>query len=465
MSIEDLKGKLVCAKCIGDAVVKGRIADEGENGQCSYCEEEDTPCLPVDEIATMVNAVYRKYFSLGEEYAYFQPESDKPSFDHEGDPPSVIVKDEILEVENEEIAEDVVAINSDNEGHAVYREGDPPAFDESLNYAPRPIYDSHHSDSWQKFCEAVKHKSRFFNTDAKALLSDILQDLEKLSTSDGRSPIRIVGGDAGKQAIFRGRRADTASDVNRICLFPATEFGPPPTTRTPAGRMNPAGIPVLYASLDRKTCLAELRVPIGGRAVTAEFDILRPIRVLDLTALRRAFRSLSRFSNDYERLASHLRFLREFDDEISKPVLPSDELLEYIPTQAFIEFLGAAHTPPFDAVIYSSTQTGAEGKNIVVLPRAVVIERPTKIFQGRPFSWAMMDDDTYMLYEGADSDAEKDRFQTFEETSSEFFGEDAAVRFVEDSLQIHTITAIEHVFETADVEIMEKGKGDSHSDF
>ena len=172
------------------------------------------------------------------------------------------------------------------------------------------------------------------------------------------------------------------------------------------------------------------------------------------------------FSDDYEKLASHLRFLREFDAEISKPVLPSDELLEYIPTQAFMEFLGAAHTPPFDAVVYSSTQTGAEGKNIVVLPRAVVIEPPTKTFEGRPFSGATLDDDTYMVYEGTDSDSEKDRFEKFEGIPSEFFAQEApAVRFVEDSLQIHTITAIEHVFDTVEVEIMEKRTDETPPDF
>ena len=53
-----------------------------------------------------------------------------------------------------------------------------------------------------------------------------------------------------------------------------------------------------------------------------------------------------------------MRFLEEFHRRISRPVLPSDEALEYLPTQAIAAYV--AGVMGLDGVIYASTQVGAE---------------------------------------------------------------------------------------------------------
>jgi len=65
-----------------------------------------------------------------------------------------------------------------------------------------------------------------------------------------------------------------------------------------------------------------------------------------------------------------LAFLQKFSAEISKPISPHKEPLDYMPTQAFAEYLSNYYEPKIDAVIYSSTQTNGKGKNIVFLNRA-----------------------------------------------------------------------------------------------
>ena len=49
--------------------------------------------------------------------------------------------------------------------------------------------------------------------------------------------------------------------------------------------MNPTGVSVFYGAFNAKTCLAEIRLPVGATAVTASFRVVRPINVLDLTVL------------------------------------------------------------------------------------------------------------------------------------------------------------------------------------
>ena len=61
-------------------------------------------------------------------------------------------------------------------------------------------------------------------------------------------------------------------------------------------------------------------------------------------------------------------FLRSFHDEISKPVDPNDEAIDYIPTQVFSEYLRYIQKTDsgkkYDGIIYKSSLTTK--KNIVL---------------------------------------------------------------------------------------------------
>jgi hypothetical protein len=461
MTIADIKEKLVCADCIGDYVLTEEVSGTGVIETCSYCNTEEVPCMELDDLASRVDEVYREHHQPGEEYAYFQSGSDKPSYDTCGSSPTEIVE-RMIEPTYHEIAEDIVAINSHDEQYDVVRDGATAFFDEFYNYAETPIFDQYHSDLWSKFCMTVKHKSRFFNVDAKDLLNEILEDVGELKTVKDALPIREIGPTNGEETIFRGRRADSQSEINKICISPAVRLGPPPKAKTPAGRMNPAVSPVLYGSLDRKTCIAELRAPIGSTVLTGEFKLLKPIRVLDLTALSGAYRLLSLFASDFEEHASHLKFLRRLDSEISKPILPSGEQIEYIPTQAFVEYLASLCDPPFDGLIFSSAQSGNEGKNIVIFPHAIKLQIPDDFSMEVVYSHSQsLWDKDFVLLKGDESDLVGDNYQKFVKysiTPSEFFSDGPIIQFVSDSVRVHTIQAIEYQADTHSLVVYEKSK-------
>ena len=170
--------------------------------------------------------------------------------------------------------------------------------------------------------------------------------------------------------FFGGRGARSKKSRINLCLNPYQELIAPPNHLAPTGRMNPAGISVFYGALDRDTCLSELRLPVGDVAVSGKFELLKPLTVMDLSVLSDVYKELSLFDPDFEGKAGHLKFLRRFEEEVSRPIYPGDELLEYVPTQVLVEYLANYHDPNIDALIYSSTQTDGAGKNIAIFSHA-----------------------------------------------------------------------------------------------
>lgn len=138
--------------------------------------------------------------------------------------------------------------------------------------------------------------------------------------------------------------------------------------------MNAAGITNFYASFDKDTCVAELRTAVGGQVVIGKFEIIRPVRVLDLTVLETASSSLSYFEENFRRLHAYSSFLKGFHAEIKRPVLPGQESLEYLPTQFVCEYLWRRVEPRLDAMIYGSSQLSGGANNIVLFPHASDVE-------------------------------------------------------------------------------------------
>jgi hypothetical protein len=68
-------------------------------------------------------------------------------------------------------------------------------------------------------------------------------------------------------------------------MRPDRHLGSPPSGAAAAGRMNARGISVFYGANDPRVALAEVRPPVGSRVAVARFEIIRPLRLLDLTAL------------------------------------------------------------------------------------------------------------------------------------------------------------------------------------
>lgn len=148
-------------------------------------------------------------------------------------------------------------------------------------------------------------------------------------------------------------------------------MGPPPKEKASAGRMNPAGIPYLYAAFDKTTARREIGV--NGRTTktvfTATFALTEPLWVMDLSTLP-PLPSVFDIANKEAR--EQALIVRDFVKAISTPVTKDGhEHIDYVTSQVICEYLAQVfeleESRKLGGLIYpSSVHKG--GKNLVVFP-------------------------------------------------------------------------------------------------
>jgi hypothetical protein len=149
---------------------------------------------------------------------------------------------------------------------------------------------------------------------------------------------------------------------------PDIESGPPPFEMATAGRMNARGISVFYGATEANVALAEIRPPVGSRVLIGKFELLRPMRLLDVAALESVFVKGSIFDAGYIRRLEQAKFLGHLSRRITMPVMPDDEPSNYLITQAIADYLAAE--VKLDGIIYPSAQAGENAQNVVLFRHA-----------------------------------------------------------------------------------------------
>jgi hypothetical protein len=153
--------------------------------------------------------------------------------------------------------------------------------------------------------------------------------------------------------IYRGRTANETADALKILRDPVRELGTPPAGRRRGGRLNAPGIPVFYGARSLPTLRSELRPAVGSYIAHGEFEVIRPLRLLDLAVFATEPCSSSILGGRYHELLEWRLFFQRLQHIISRPVVPGGEEAEYLPTQVFAEFLSQNG---FDGLIYRSAQ-------------------------------------------------------------------------------------------------------------
>lgn len=203
--------------------------------------------------------------------------------------------------------------------------------------------------SWERFCETVKHKRRFFfhsdGTDDRDSYTpaSLLEAIARISQRMG-----LIRDLPIKTRLWRAR-----PDIVRGRKISAVDFGPPPVhLALQSNRMNPPGIPMLYLASTAKTALCETR---ANKARVGQWKIARPLRVLDLRQLPDVPGYFSD-ADRTDRLA--LRFLIRFADDVMTPVARDQHVhVDYLPSQVVTEFFRDFEFEEgrLDGIAYGST--------------------------------------------------------------------------------------------------------------
>ncbi|WP_022929871.1 RES family NAD+ phosphorylase [Patulibacter americanus] len=209
-----------------------------------------------------------------------------------------------------------------------------------------------HSNAWARFTEDLMHRSRYFPAAASNL-----EFFEQIVTSRAR---RVKPG----VTFFRARVCETPDGL------PPSQMSMPPAPLATAGRANPIGIPHLYLAREPETSIRECRAVQHHFVTVAEFKTTAPIRVLGLDD----FSPLDPFEieNDAASRLDAARTIERLGRELQRPVRPTDNEVEYVPTQwlaSLVQHLG------LDGILYSSS-LHPSGTNAVLFDDGLVAVDP-----------------------------------------------------------------------------------------
>jgi len=209
-------------------------------------------------------------------------------------------------------------------------------------------------DFW-KFEQATKYKTRYVHSpEVEVFLDTVLQTTEKRVEILAQEQIlwRAQLG-CGWEPIYEGGEY---IDDNPVPHSPKRMK--PLIGRASEGRANPKGIPYLYLSTNRDTALAEVRPWIGSFISIGQFKTLQELRLVNCTTDQQGFFWYFKEPSAEEREKS---VWADIDQAFARPVNPSDDIADYVPTQIIAELFKANK---FDGITYRSSL--GDGHNITL---------------------------------------------------------------------------------------------------
>lgn len=361
--------KRICHECVGEPYLAEKIAASGRPARCTYCDETG-PTWSVSELADQIEAAFERHYTRTPE----QPEHSymfQHGWEREGTPVVDAIEDAATIAR--EAAEDVQdALNKRHRYSESAFIGEETEFCTGSHYEETFAGDHNWHREWREFENSIRSEARFFSKAAAGHLAKVFGAIDKLQA--GASQLVIQAGPGHRlKHLFRARVFQTLEGVKKGIGRPDTELGPPPSKLASAGRMNAAGIAVFYGATRAHVAIAEVRPPVGSHVVVAKFDLTRSVKLLDLTALSNLVEDGSIFDPQYRERLSRAAFLRFLGHQMTRPVMPDDQTLDYLPTQAIADFLATENEPTFDGIIFQSAQiTG--GRNVVLFRKASRVE-------------------------------------------------------------------------------------------
>lgn len=379
MTHEDLDGeesicRRLCASCVGESFLKAMIRKEGDVAPCDFCERRKGRTFTLEQMADRVEAAfadhYVKTLDQPDELESMAIRYGELDWSRRGDPVGEAIQmaamiDEPPATAIAEILANRNATFAPDELHEE-QEFDPDSHYERLD----SVQDDHFHRDWERFEQSLKSEARFFSRKAEQVLSDIFSDVTEARTKLGTSVIVTAGPETAITMVFRARVFQSRDRLEAALARPDRELAPPPSKEARAGRMNARGVPVFYGATDPRIAMAEVRPPVGANVIVGRFEIVRPLRLLDVAALGKVFVEGSVFDPTLAGRARRASFLATLSRRIVRPVMPDAEDFEYLVTQAMADYLADQPNFALDGILFPSVQSKAKGFNVVLFHKA-----------------------------------------------------------------------------------------------
>jgi hypothetical protein len=375
----DLKMQNLCFRCTAEEYLSNEIKKHGKRAQCGYCGKT-SQCYSLEELAGRIEQAFDNHYERTSD----QPDayqsmmlSDRES-DYEWERKGEATVYAIMNAAEipEDAAKDLQVILDDR--HFDFDSaamGEETEFSEDAHYEEKGVNHREWESEWCSFEKSLKIEARFFNQSAIAHLASLFKDVDTLATRKGGSVIVEAGPSTKWKTLFRARVFQSDDELKTALAHPDQYLGSPSQQFAVAGRMNAHGISVFYGANSRLAALAEVRPPVGSQVAIARFDIIRSLRLLDLTAFDGLVAHGSIFDPEYIRILEKASFLRTLGQRLSRPVMPNDEALAYLATQAVADFLATEQKMNLDGLIFPAVQAADGACNVVLFHKAALVRR------------------------------------------------------------------------------------------
>lgn len=364
----------VCADCIGETYLAELIARSGSQSACFYCSNNGQ-AITIERLSEHVEwAIDQHYLWTANEpegYEYYL-QRETGNWYRSGEPVGEIIA-QILEAGGA-IAEDVREVL--DEKTSDWDSGEEQPFSEDAHYEEKASIDhTSISEEYRRFEATIIEQARYFSPETRRFLASLFGKFEGLRTHDGRPVLVDAGPGLPISSFFRARVFQDDAPLKLALISPDQELGPPPPRLGRAGRLNAAGVSIFYGADTAEVALAEVRPPVGSRVAMARFELLRPVRLLDIDALKSLLVKGSLFDPEHLGRLEHAAFLDSFSRRFTQPVMPDHEAFEYVPTQAVADYLANEVEPVLDGILYASPQSAQTDKNVALFHRSSRVER------------------------------------------------------------------------------------------
>jgi len=364
----DLDGKFVCPDCLYDYALANVAMTKASSFQCSYCAKTGQS-IPIaadmnDVMPTIVEGLALEWGDPNNEgVAYVTREG--------GWLGQVLDSYELLdaigfEAESADLVDDIcLSLTNDQWCQRDYN---------------RLLPQDELTFSWRDFSNALKYRIRYVFYRAAEPVTlvpperpshEILDNLGSFSKG-----FKLIHKIPVGTSLFRARIHSWRKKLSDI-----HDLGPPTAVQAKfSNRMSPAGIPMFYGSLDKKTAIQEVTRIRGEndfidrimrffswpkRVTSAEFKTTKEFLVLDLTKIPDC-PSLFDVRRHGERAACI--FLNEFVEDISRPIKKDGrEHIEYVPTQVVTEYFRHIYRHTDDQKIMGIIFPSAVGPGVSVV--------------------------------------------------------------------------------------------------
>lgn len=377
MCDEDFHETWICSSCIGEPYLSDLIGRSGELHLCHYCDETRAS-FSLEAIADLTEtAIGQHYVRTADtpsdmEYAWIKHSDGE--WERKGDEITDVIENLLITLF--EVAHDVQVLLedrcSDFNSQVI---GEECEFESGSHYIERRDDDTSDLDQmWAQFVNSLKTESRYINSRVIATLDGIFKGIADMQAPDAPPLILPVGPDTSVTSLYRARYSSGHKNLEKILVHPDRELGPPPHRLSGTNRMSARGISVFYGASSPDTAISEIRPPVGCDVVSARFNIIRPLRLLNLPALEHLKPRGSMFDPAFIEKCQQIAFLRTLTDRIAVPVMPGDEDFDYLPTQVVAEYLADPTHLGLDGMLYPSVQQSgkfsSDNYNVVLFHKA-----------------------------------------------------------------------------------------------